>query len=499
MVARMFESLYNQNGMAQKKTYYWLQGVVDPEKEKDNPLLTWLWCGALFLIGMILWGYFLNFGTIPFDFHDWAEVNAPRLAFLKDAVTKGVLPLHMQDASALRGVTDRFMALPDVILSPQIILLRWLSVGDFVLVHTWILYALGFLGLYRLKQYKQLSLFSFSWLFFLFNLNGNITAHYAVGHITWGGTFLLSWFALLIFKMLNGDRSWRWVAQMSFLVFFIFLQGSFHQFVWCLLFMGFLALTGVKNLIAILKAGVFSCLLSVVRIIPPALQMSAFDDDFLGGFSSIKQLIRSFVQIIPPADSLNPAETGSFLGWWEFDHYIGFAGVIFLLLFGALWLISHKQQPEFPAILLPIGVIGLFSVGRFYEIFRLLPIPLFTGERVSSRMLILPLIFLMILAVIALQNFLCRQKYSLRAIAIPGILLLAGLTELWRHLESWKVLNAFSAFPYTYTDLAIKTVNNHPDPEYTQGLLIGLIISVLSGIILLVLVRREKLSGRVSS
>ena len=143
------------------------KAFFDSQKEKDYSILTWIWLGFLLLLGLLVWGYFLNFGSIPFDYHDWAEINAPRIAFLKDAVTKGLLPLHMPDASALRGFTDRFMALPDVILSPQIILLRWLSVGDFVLVHTWLLYAIGFLGLFVLKQHLQLSLFSFTWLFFL--------------------------------------------------------------------------------------------------------------------------------------------------------------------------------------------------------------------------------------------------------------------------------------------------------------------------------------------
>ena len=143
---------------------------------------------------LIIWGYFLNFGDIPFDYHDWAEVNAPRLAFLKDAVTKGRLPLHMPDSSALRGVTDRFMSLPDVILSPQIILLRWMSVGRFILIHTWILIIAGYFGLLKLKERFGLSNFLFTLLSILYFFNGHTTSHYSVGHITWGGCFLLSWF-----------------------------------------------------------------------------------------------------------------------------------------------------------------------------------------------------------------------------------------------------------------------------------------------------------------
>jgi len=477
--------------MEQNKKITWFEGIVNPEIEEANPLLSWIWCGFLFLLGMFLWGYFLNFGKIPFDFHDWAEVNAPRIAFLKDAVTKGVLPLHMQDASALRGVTDRYMALPDVLLSPQILLLKWLDVGDFILIHTWLLYAIGFWGLYRLKKSMHLSLFGFTWFFLLFYFNGHITSHYAVGHITWGGYFLFPWFVYLVIRMINGDHSWKWVAKISFLLFFMFLQGSFHQFIWCLLFLAFLALTGRKNLFTVLKAGMFSCLLSMVRIIPPALQASAFDDDFLGGFTSPIQLIRSFIQIIPPSESLNSAVTGGNLGWWEFDHYIGVSGALFLLIFGILWLKNRRKETGYPAILVPMIVLTFFSIGKFYGIFRLLPIPLFSGERVSARFLILPLVFLMAEAVYAMQQSMEIRKFDVLSVSIPLLILLFGLPEFWSHLETWKVLNAFQAFPYTYTDLTIKTVANHHDPSYTNGLLIGMAITILTVILLAGLVWRE--------
>ncbi len=464
--------------------------IIDPLQEAENPLLTWLWCGFLFLCGLILWGVLLNFGEIPFDFHDWAEVNAPRIAFLQDAIRKGVLPLHMADASALRGVTDRYMALPDVILSPQVLLLKWLDVGDFILVHTWLLFALGFWGLYRLKKMAGLSLLTFSWLFLLFNFNGHLVSHYAVGHVTWGGTFLFSWFIYLVMKLLNGDHSWRWVAQISFLLFFIFLQGSFHQFVWCLLFLGVLALTGVRNFFSVLKAGAAACLLSLVRIVPPALQMGSFDDEFLGGFSSLRQLFDAFVRIIPPADSLNPEATGSFLGWWEFDAYLGYAGAAALIVFGIVWLAARDKKSGFPAVLLPVAVIALFSVSKFYEWFRLIPIPLFTGERVSSRMLILPLVFGFFFAAAGMQNALNSRRKPLFS-AVIAILTLITADELWQHLSVWQVTNAFQSFPYTYTDLSIKTVNNHADPQYTSGLLIGLSVTVLTALVLLLLVWRE--------
>ena len=116
----------------------------------------------MYALGVFLWGKFLNWGKIPFDWLDWAEVNAPRLAFTRNAVLDGVLPLHMTDSSALRGVTDRFLTVPDPVLSPQILLFNFLDVGPFVLVHVLLLFTLGAWGLLWFRKRYNLSLAAFT-------------------------------------------------------------------------------------------------------------------------------------------------------------------------------------------------------------------------------------------------------------------------------------------------------------------------------------------------
>ncbi len=446
---------------------------------------------ALILILVVVcggWGYFLNFGDIPFDFHDWAEVNAPRLAFTKDALEKLQLPLHMPDTSALRGVTDRFMALPDVILSPQIILLRWMSVGTFVLVNTWLLIAIGYLGMIRLMKRFDLSLPTFIWAALLFYFNGHILSHYAVGHITWDGYFLLPWFVELVFRLVDGERGAKWEARMAFLLFAFFLQGSFHQFVWCVIFLGFAALSNRKWFWTILKAGIGAGMLSMVRIIPPAMQMGAFDDDFLGGYRTPLQILKAFVKIILPADALDQAKTGAVLGWWEFDIYTGIAGLSVLAAAALCWLILRDRKLGFPQLLCPIAVLSFFSVRNCYQVMRFFRIPLFSSERVSSRFLILPFVFILFIGLAALQRKLKRLK-ALNALF--ALALIPAAYELRQHLEAWKVTAAFDAFPYTHTDLAIKTVANHPDAPYTTGLAIGLAVTLLSAAVLVWRAKRQ--------
>lgn len=463
-------------------------GLCDYETGAADKKLSRVMFWLLLLIALIGWGIFLNFGDIPFDFHDWAEVNAPRLAFLKDAVTKGELPLHMPDSSALRGVTDRYMALPDMILSPQVLLLRWLSVGQFVMVDTWLMIIIGWFGMLRLRKRFSISWLNFTWIWLLFCFNGHNLTHYSVGHVTWGGNFLFGWFIGLIFELIDGERGWKWTAKMAFWLFFCFLQGSFHQFVWCVIFLGFMAISNWKMLWPILRTGIAAALLSAVRIIPPALQMDAFDDDFLGGFRLLSQIVNAFIRIISPADALNRAQTGSVLGWWEFDIFIGVSGVLMMIAAVLCWLASHKMEYGFRALICPIGVLILFS-SNLYQIMRFFRIPLFSGERVCSRFLILPFTFLLVLGFAALQD---RIRNHPRLNLLPALGLIPLCAELWRHMNTWKVTESVKSFPYTYTDLSIKVVANHEDPVYTTGLLIGFCVTVVSGVLLVVLAKREK-------
>lgn len=464
---------------------------TDPEGEKKFKGLQTFWLILLLAVILAGWGYFLNFGDIPLDFHDWGEVNAPRLAFLKDAVTKGQLPLHMPDPSALRGVTDRFMALPDQILSPQVLLLRFMSVGTFVLVHTWLMIGLGYLGLLRLKERFSLSLLSFTWIALLFFFNGHMISHYAVGHVTWGGTFLLSWFAELVFALIDGERGPVWEAKMAFLLFVIFLQGSFHQFVWCVIFLGFLAVSNWCTFFPILRSGIAAGLLSAVRIIPPAMQMGAFDDDFLGGYTLLIQLINAFVKIISPANSLNQAKTGAVQGWWEFDIFIGITGVLVIAAAVTAWLMVHQRRLGFPALIVPVTVLTVFSYQNWYQLMRFFRIPLFSGERVSSRFLILPFLFVLIAGMAALQRQIEKRPFPFGNVLLTAALIPSAIL-LGMHLNTWKVTEAAMVYPKMDVDLALKTVANHPDRPYTTGLLIGAVITVLSGILILFRAKKSR-------
>ena len=257
-----------------------------------------------------------------------------------------------------------------------------------------------------------------------------------------------------------------------------------------MIFLGFLAISNWKMLLTILRAGIGAGLLSAVRMIPPALQMGAFDDEFLGGYTAWTQFVNAFIKIIAPANSLNEMKTGSVLGWWEFDMYTGITGVLILALGIAAWLLLRSRRTGFPALICPVAVLCFFSLENYYGLLRFFRIPLFSGERVSSRFLILPFVFILISGLAALQESARGKSYGRYLNAALTLLLLPGIWALWRHLSAWKVTEAARALPKIYTDLSLKVVANHADPQYTTGLWIGLVISCLSAAVLLFRAKR---------
>ncbi|HEY9076133.1 MAG TPA: hypothetical protein VIO61_06295 [Anaerolineaceae bacterium] len=457
--------------------------------------------GLLYGWGVYLWGMFLNWGRIPLDWHDWAESNAPRLAFLQDALRRLTFPLHMPGSYVLRGVTDRFFTLPDQIISPQIVLLAGLDVPTFILINTLLLYTLGFLGLLALRQRYGLAPLAFAGLFFIFNFNGHILTHTTVGHITWGGHFFFPWLALLALRLAEGEGGWKWITQTALLLWAMMLQGSFHHFVWACLFLGLLALPLWKRLPAVTAALAFGVMLSLFQLLPPSLNWGKFDQDFLGGYPMLRYLPDAMLnERLPDMSALFQAYN-SRLGWWEYDLYIGYAGAAFLLGGLALWagFALKRRTWGHLSVLLPLAALTFFATGERYRLIANLNLPLFSSDRVSARMVILPLVMGAVLAALGwqqgwqaftsqLQGRWAWVRYGAAAGMLPGVGLLGW--DVSRHAVNWSVLKAYPHFPHTPLDLTLSVVANRPDPPYIELLALGGGLSLLALAVLLWLYRR---------
>src|SRR3990172_2570764 len=469
-----------------------LDTAFDDRQSQGRRWLGHAWAAGLFIVGVLAWRYFLNSGYFQLDIHDWLEASK-RYAFLRDAILTGQLPLHMPGTSGLRTITDRYLSVADTIFSPQVFLLRYLDIGHFVVVNVVGLYSLGFLGLLILRKRFSLSPAAFTLMYLLFNFNGHISDHIAVGHVHWAGYFLIPLFAALIFDLLDGDAGWRWVLYMSALLFFMFLQGTFHLFILCLAFMALLALSSRSHFMPLAGGVLFSILLSMVRILPPALEAANFDTEFLFGFTTVGEMLSALTNLKIPGfneivihGSVNP------LGYWELDHFIGIIGLAIVLIFGVLpWFRSGTGNQRHFALWVPTAVLAIASIGQVYQLVHVLRIPLFVSQRVSSRLLFLPLAMLIFLAAIRLQEYLASQRTSdwvrLAELAVVGL----AAQDLWQHFKAWRVTNMGKVFGPQPLDLSLYYVANHPDPPYITALIVGLVVTVVTLVFLLLMVGIE--------
>ncbi len=453
---------------------------------------------GLFAFGIYLWGIFFSWGNIPFDFLDWGEVTGPRYALLRDAAEKGILPLHVGNTTALRGVTDRYFSIADTPFSPQYLLLPSLETGQYIFYDVLLHYSLGFLGLVLLFRKYRLSLSSFSLIFLLFNFNGHITIHLAVGHSNWVGYFLLPFYILLVLDLVEKERaSWRWILGFSLVMLAILLQGHFHLWLWCLMFLVPLALLNWRLIRPVLLAGVFTGLVCLPRLLPPTLALDGVTQEYLGGFASLTDLAGSLIVLNDPLSALHEMTDTFPLNPWETDFYIGLLGFALVVGFG-IWLPLRRERARKSMqvqILVACLVLAAFSIGEvFAQVVRVFTFPPLTGERVTSRMLILPLVMILTLAAIFAQRELARRKpeaWVQILILISGGILFHDLNQ---HLQTWSV-RYLDPMVYLYPkipfDPAQHTIVNRPDPVYVIMLLGGGAVAVLALVFLIWMAARE--------
>ena len=441
---------------------------------------------ALYGYGAWQWNFFYSRGDIPFDFADWAEVTGPRYSLLNDAADSGQFPLHASNTATLRGVTDRYFSIADTPISPEYLLLRWLEPGPFLFVDTLLWYTAGYIGLLLFARRYHLAPFTFSLFFFLLDFNGYITAHLAVGHSYWTIFFLLPFFVMLCLDLVEKQVfSWRWVLKLSLFELVILLQGGMHLLTWSMLFLGALALFNVRLIKPVLLGALFTGLVCLPRLLPPMLVLEDITQEYLGGFPSLNDLFASLVTLRHPTQALQALNDTLPLNGWEVDFYIGQVGFWLLAVFGIFLPLRAEQfkktSPQIQVLFASL-VVALLSIGEIYAwLVRVVTLPPLTGERVTSRMLIVPLVMVLALAVTELQKWLNARRFAGWG---NGVLLaLAALLvhDLFQHLQVWRIRyldQMIDQFPKVPFDPANHTLANHPDTLYVGLMLGGAVVAV---------------------
>jgi hypothetical protein len=447
------------------------------------------WLLVIFLLlGGYVWIWFFKGANLTAV--DWGK-EISYFEILKQAFTTGTIPWRSDPIIQLG--TDRFLTIPEICFSPQILLLGVLEVKQFVVVNLLILYTVGFFGCLKLARRFNLSAFAFLFLIVLLNFNGYLTSRFAVGHQMWESIFYYPWFFYYLFLLSASPADRKVVFKLALVLFLILLEGGIHQYVWCNMFLGVLVLLRPDLRKSIILVVVFAAVASGYRILPAAWQCWNLTHPFLSGYPSLGILLMALTSI---GNYNTPVMGGLFIpvGWWEYDMFVGAAGLFALIWYG---LVTPKtsRSPEIAANMNSLGgaalVMFYLSLFDVYAIVPQLHLPLMNAEAVSSRFIIISFVFLLLIASDALSSALKNGGIILRTIAV--LLLLGTGQQLYLHALVWRLQTIEQINHAPLVGIPVKIVGQ-PDATYEYIVGLGFLISLLTiaGIIIWLRGRRPK-------
>ena len=427
----------------------------------------------LFLAGGITWlAFFRNSVPEPF-FHaiDWG-VERQYYEVIQEAYQTHQIPYHVSVPIQPIQPTQRFLAIPESLypLAPQAPLLALLTLKHFVVLNVLLHYVVGFWGCMLLRRRFDFSPAVFTILFLLFNFNGQIIAHVAAGH-KWNGYFYLPLFAAFISDAVTRSAPrFETAAKIAVVNLFILLQGTLHPFAMCLIFLGLIFVFSRKARWTALLAAVFTAMLAAFRLLPAAMTTRRLrPDDFIYGYRSLHDLLNSFISVTPYPQAAFP---------WEYDQYLSLIGLLFVLVFGVVLHCSRRPEltsVRFRGLGLPLLLLTVFSFHDYWfqliygcpDLFHVADrIP--NTERIPPRFMVIPLVFLSIMACARLQQLQapCMRKKWLGLGAMLGVVALAAM--LGRHWRRWRIDVIESHYRSLAGYLPAPHVITLSDPDYLR-------------------------------
>jgi hypothetical protein len=398
--------------------------------DRTAPAGRWLAGVGVLLLGLGAWWVFFGGGGMPLDHHDWPK-EYYYYKVIQSGVESGTIPWRTHLPV---GVTDKLLANPEVTLAPQLIALRWMEPAGFLMINTMLLFAAGWAGAMALAVRHQLGGVATAFLGLVVFFNGHMVAHLAVGHSMWAACFLLPWFVLGA-DWTRHDPAGRYrgpmllAATMAMMLF----HGGIHALNWCLLFLLAWLVAEPRRWRPIVGAVVGAGLLAAMRFLPAAWSYRGHVPGFLTGYPDLMVLVWALVEARPhtaPAIGGWNSDIGAELDWWEYSLYVGVPGLALLCLYG-LW----QMRGWLRGWAVPLAVVAICSLGSVYAPVLWARVPMLSGERVTSRLILLPFLFVVVAAARGIAEAGATSRLAVRWAIAVGVGLMA--LELLRHLLLW--------------------------------------------------------------
>ena len=444
-----------------------------------NKLVYKLVLFIIYIAGICFWIYFFNGGSITFLSNDWSK-EYTYYSILKQALITHTIPYNI--SQQIQG-TDRFLANPETNIFPSILLLPFLSIGKFILLHILIMYSFGYFGCLMLLRKYNLSLLPFLFLFSLYNFNGYIISHLSAGHSMWSGYFLLSIFFYLVFEMIEKDGNSFTSIKLAFILVIILTAGAVHLYIFCLMLLFLIAILNWKYTKSFIYSIGLSLILGLYRLAPAFFAFKNYKPSCKSGFNTPINFITALIAI-KPITTFRVVNSFT-IGCWEYDIYISIIGVLFLLTFGIYFSFRNYKDfnQSFKVLLIPLIIIFILSIDNVYGFVTSFLFSILQFERMPTRFIIIPLVFLFIISSIQMQNVLNSSNNKRIMVMFFYVFFIMLGTLLIEHSIVWqlKPLEKYLINNNPYLS-KVRIINVH-DILYKNFIQISFIISFISLII----------------
>lgn len=368
------------------------------------------------------------------------------------------------------------------ILTPDILLFRFFTIQNCIILHLLFVYSLGIIFAIKLGYFFKLNkvqilIFASVWL------NASpISARLSEGHVQLIGYILIPGFFYFLFKLIEVPCSQNAIQLAIFLSFNALLGGS-HIYFQMMLILFIYLLFRKLYLLNFIQIFIYSLFSASIQILPPiffpffiAGNRSVYEGygyHFIEKFFSMDRLSNNF-EIVRELISVPfhifvalffNTKTAE-MGGWEWTLYFGVLPSTMIILY--FWKIRNALLVKFQSHL-PLISVGILALSIVYRaIFLLISyfIPVTAVDRIPYRMIIYPLCFIWLKTVKNTKFFNYFTKSYKNYYTLSAILFLVLITDLaysnyvWftRHIgvsEIIKTFNLVTLNNYNYKNFLI--------------------------------------------
>jgi len=253
-------------------------------------------------------------------------------------------------------------------------------------------------------------------LLLLLLTNGYLIGHLGVGQAAWISCFLMPWWCYYTWALAEGEPIPGSSVKLAALLAVVLLNGGTHLALWCWLALAVVAITRVRACGVVVRAGCWFLLFSSIRLIPTLTVFplqAALANAWMGGYDW--PLLRAAVLHGQPAIvQYRPFQ-------WEYDAYLGWPAAVFVVVFGFIAPFFLPERGRHLRLLAAMAFFVFAMSGDWLIRLRDNPaIPILAGERMPTRMVIMPIVVLALQACVALQRVLDRASASMRRAVMAG-------------------------------------------------------------------------------